>query len=127
MVKEEKGQLSIVIVGPTTSPRMVPYSPAVITQGVRALVGKGNMDEDICEAMKHFGAVFLAAASGCANIHAQSIEEVLNVHWLDLGTTEAIWAVKVKDWGPLIVTIDAHGNNLYLRVVERARERLKTS
>ncbi|TFH28798.1 MAG: fumarate hydratase, partial [Promethearchaeota archaeon] len=32
-----------------------------------------------------------------------------------LGTPEAIWLLEVKEFGPLIVSIDAHGQNLYRR------------
>ena len=35
---------------------------------------------------------------------------------------EALWVFKVKDFGPLVVTIDAEGNNLTEEVIEKAKE-----
>ena len=40
----------------------------------------------------------------------------MGVEWLDLGMPEAMWIFEVEDFGPLIVAIDTHGNNLYERV-----------
>ena len=124
VVGKENDHWEIVNCGPTSSARMNPYSPAVIKVGVRALIGKGSMDEATLEAMQTYGAVFLAAYS-LANIQAQHFEEVLDVHWLDLSSTEAIWVIRIKDWGPLIVALDSHGGNLYSKLTERARQRLK--
>lgn len=123
VVNKKNDKWDIVNCGPTSSARMNPYTPAVIKTGVRALIGKGSMDDATLRAMKTHGAVFLAAYS-LANIQAQHFEQVLGVHWLDLSTTEAIWVVLVKDWGPLIVAMDSHGNNLYSEITQRARERL---
>ena len=123
VVEKKKDKWNIVNCGPTSSARMNPYSPAVIEAGVRALIGKGTMDDATLRAMQTYGAVFLAAYS-LANIQAQHFEQVLGFHWLDLSTTEAIWVVQVKDWGPLIVAMDSHGNNLYSEIAQRARQRL---
>ena len=125
LVQKEEDRWDIVNVGPTTSPRMNPYTPQVIEAGVRVIAGKGSMDDETLKAMQTHGAIFLAPASGCANVHVQHIKELMEVHWLDLGTTEAIWVVKVDQWGPLTVAMDAHGNNLFQKVVIRAKERLK--
>ena len=40
-------------------------------------------------------------------------EEIESVDWLDLGMPEAMWNLKVKDFGPLIVAMDSDGNSLY--------------
>jgi fumarate hydratase class I len=37
------------------------------------------------------------------------------VELLDLGTPEAMWRIRVKDF-PAIVTMDAHGNSLHADV-----------
>ena len=50
---------------------------------------------------------------GCAVLAASRVEEVESVEWLDLGMPEAIWVMRVKDFGPLIVSIDTKGNNLF--------------
>ncbi|RLF27162.1 MAG: fumarate hydratase, partial [Thermoplasmata archaeon] len=56
-------------------------------------------------------------------VAAEAIEKVENVFWLqELGMPEALWVFKVKDFGPLVVTIDAEGNNLTEEVIEKAKE-----
>jgi L(+)-tartrate dehydratase beta subunit len=37
-----------------------------------------------------------------------------------------LWKFRVKEFGPLIVAIDSHGNSLYRRIQERAAERMKS-
>ena len=52
------------------------------------------------------------------------IEEIEEVWWEDL-MPECLWKFRVKDFGPLIVAIDAHGNSLYRQIQDRAAERMK--
>jgi fumarate hydratase subunit beta len=125
LVKKERDKWHIINVGPTTSPRMNPFTPQVIKAGVRIVAGKGSMDNQTLKAMKAHGAIFLAPASGCANVHVQYIKELIEVHWVDLGTTEAIWVVRVDGWGPLTVAMDAHGNNLFQKVISSAEKRVR--
>ena len=124
VTNKKNDKWEIVNCGPTSSARMNPYSPSIIKAGIRVLIGKGTMDDATLKATKTYGAVFLAAYS-LANIQAQHFEEVLNVHWLDLSPTEAVWVIRVRDWGPLTVAMDSHGNNLYAKLTARAQERFK--
>ncbi len=109
IVKDRK----IVAIGPTTSTRMNPYQPKIIKMGVAAIIGKGGMDRKTSDALIEEGAVYLAAVGGCAALYAKSIIKVRNVHWIDLGIPESIWELEVRDFGPLIVAMDSHGENLY--------------
>jgi len=68
------------------------------------------------EACREFGAVYAAFTGGAGALAAKAIKRVLGVEWLDLGMPEAMWIFEVEDFGPLIVAIDTHGNNLYERV-----------
>ena len=34
-------------------------------------------------------------------------------YWRELGMPETLWIFRVKQFGPLIVSIDAHGDNLF--------------
>jgi len=38
---------------------------------------------------------------------------VEDCQWPELGMPEAMWVMRVKEFGPLVVSIDAHGNNLF--------------
>jgi tartrate dehydratase beta subunit/fumarate hydratase class I family protein len=50
--------------------------------------------------------------------------EVLDVYYADLGVTEAVWKLKVLNFGPLLVAIDSRGDSIYETVRVRSRERL---
>jgi fumarate hydratase subunit beta len=66
--------------------------------------------------------VYLAFTGGCAALAAMSIEKVNKVHWLDLGMPEAVWELKVENFGPLVVGIDSHGSDLFTDVRKKALE-----
>jgi len=48
------------------------------------------------------------------------VVKIEGVHWLDLGVPEAVWELEVKDFGPLIVTMDSTGSNLYQEARKRS-------
>lgn len=110
---DEDSGFKMVAIGPTTSTRMNPYEKDVIEMGVKVIVGKGGMDETVAKTLENEGAIYLTAVGGCAALYVDSVKEIANVHWLDLGIPEAIWELKVKNFGPLIVAIDSHGNSLF--------------
>ena len=113
-----------IIIGTTTSTRMDRFSPPLMeTYGVRAFIGKSGLYQNSLDAMERFGACYLAIVGGAAAIETTQIEEVEAVYWPELHP-EAIYQLRVKDFGPLIVAMDAHGNNLYAEVQARTREKL---
>jgi fumarate hydratase subunit beta len=124
-VTEAGGSYRIINIGPTTSARMNRQTPLVIACGVRAVVGKGAMDDKVARSMAERGCVFLAAAPGCALIHAARIRRLVDVKWIDLGTTEAVWILEVDRWGPLTVAMDAAGGNLFQEIASRAKKRME--
>jgi len=74
--------------------------------------------------MKQDGGVYLAIVGGAAALETLQIEEIEQVWWEDL-MPECLWKFRVKNFGPLIVAIDAHGNSLYKNVKAAAAEKLK--
>jgi len=48
----------------------------------------------------------------------------VDVHWLDLGVPEAMWVLEVEDLGPLVVSMDSHGGNLYREVLREASRKV---
>jgi len=118
------GRYEKLSIGTTTSTRMDRFVPGLIEQyGVRAVVGKGGLLEGSVEAMRRLGGVYLAIVGGAAALETLQIEEILDVWWEDL-MPECLWRFRVKDFGPLVVAIDAHGNSLYDRVKRQAAERI---
>jgi len=124
IVKKTEGGEELVVVGPTTSGRMEPYESTLIQRGVRAVVGKGGMGGKTAQALKRYGAVYLAAATGCAVIHAEAVKKIAGVYWRELGMMEAVWALEVDRWGPLTVAMDSRGGNLFRELQRRAAKRL---
>ena len=97
--------------GPTTSYRMDPYAPALLDLGLKGMIGKGARSEDVIEAIKRNKSIYFGAIGGAAALIAKSIVKSEIIAYEDLGA-EAIRKLEVKDL-PLIVVIDAEGNNLY--------------
>jgi len=123
--KRPDGTYEKISIGTTTSPRMDRFVPGLLRQyGVRAIVGKGGLLQPSVEAMQSFGAVYLAIVGGAAALETLQIEEIEQVWWEDL-MPECLWKFRVRDFGPLIVAIDAHGNSLYQKVQDQAAARIK--
>ncbi len=97
--------------GPTTSGRMDAYSPRLLDEGLKIMIGKGNRSAAVIQSMIKNGAVYLAAIGGAGALMAACIEESTLVCWEDLGC-EAVRRLRVKDM-PLTVAIDSEGNDLY--------------
>ena len=98
--------------GPTTSYRMDPYAPALISGvGLKGMIGKGEMGPEVVAAMQKHKAVYLAAVGGAAALIAKSIKKAEVVAYDDLGA-EAIRKLEVEDF-PAIVAQDCHGGNIY--------------
>jgi L(+)-tartrate dehydratase beta subunit len=81
--------------------------------GVKLVVGKGGMGPKTAEGCVASKAIHTVFPGGCAVLAASRVEEVESVEWLDLGMPEAMWVMRVKQFGPLIVSIDTKGNNLF--------------
>ena len=113
----------IIAIGSTTSARMDEYAPLVFKLGVRALIGKGGMGKEGREAVTRFGCVYLAWPGGCAAVGREFFKTV-KVYWEELGMAEAVWELKAKNFGPLIVGIDSTGCSLYDEVLSAARKKL---
>jgi len=104
----------IVSIGPTTSMRMEVHEKEFIKKtGVKLIVGKGGMGPETVEGCAAHKAVHAVFPGGCAVLAASRVEKIERVEWLDLGMPEALWVLRVKDFGPLIISIDTKGNNLF--------------
>jgi fumarate hydratase subunit beta len=97
--------------GPTTSYRMDAYSPRLIAEGLKGMIGKGSRAADVIEAMKKHKCVYFAAIGGAGALIAQCIKKAEIVAYEDLGP-EAIRIMRVEKL-PLFVVNDIRGNDLY--------------
>jgi len=105
----------VISAGPTTSARLDPMQVDFVrATGVRALIGKGGVGEEVAKNLARLGCIYLAFTGGAGALAASQVEEVENIFWEELGP-EAIWVLRVRDFGPMVVAVDLRGNNLFLR------------
>ncbi len=107
-------KFEMVNVGPTTSMRMEKFEYEFTKRtGVRVIVGKGGMGPETARACKDFGAIHCVFPAGNAVVAAVCVEEIVEAQWRDLGMPETLWHCRVKEFGPLIVSIDSQGRNYF--------------
>lgn len=97
--------------GPTTSYRMDAYSPMLLDNGLKGMIGKGGRSDEVIESMKKNKAVYFGAVGGAAALIAESVEKAELICYEDLGA-EAIRKLTIKDF-PCIVVNDINGNDAY--------------
>jgi L(+)-tartrate dehydratase beta subunit len=113
-IPPENPSWEAISVGPTTSMRMESCQEEFLElTGTKLIIGKGGMGAKTAGACRRLGAIHTVFPGGCAVLAAAWITAVKEVHWLDLGMGEAMWILQVRDFGPLIVSIDTAGNNLF--------------
>jgi L(+)-tartrate dehydratase beta subunit len=119
------GKYEKICIGTTTSARMVRFTEGLGAQyGARAICGKGGLPDEAIEPMQRLGMVYFAIVGGAAALETTQIEEIEEVAWEEL-MPECLWKFRVKDFGPLTVGIDSHGNSLFHDVQERAKLKLE--
>ena len=97
--------------GPTTSGRMDAYTPTMLDQGIKGMIGKGSRSKEVVDSMKKNGVTYFAAVGGAAALIAKSVKAYKVLAYEDLGP-EALAELTVEDF-PAIVVIDSEGNNFY--------------
>lgn len=123
--READGELDVLYMNPTTSTRFNTYMPRLIrTFGLRAIGGKGGLDEECARAMRESGCVYLSFPGGLCTLYSQAIREVVTVAWQDFILHYRLVKLRVAGLGPGTVAIDAQGNSLYDGLQARASSRL---
>ena len=102
---------SIGSAGPTTSSRMDPYTPRLLSLGLRGTIGKGERGEEVAEALRRYGAVYFAAVGGAGALLAQHVKRAELIAYPDLGP-EAVYRLYVEGF-PALVAQDAYGGSIY--------------
>ena len=120
IIRKSGDKYDMIAVGPTTSTRMNPYEPQILEMGAGLIVGKGGMDEATIRSSdkyikKH---IFLQLVDVQHYMLNLLLKLIVFIGWI-LGVPEAIWELEVKEFGPLIVTMDSTGGNLYEEVKKR--------
>jgi fumarate hydratase subunit beta len=97
--------------GPTTSYRMDSYSPTLIANGQKAMIGKGKRNQAVKDACQEHKAVYFGATGGAGALIAKSIKSAEVIAYPELGP-EAIRKLEVENF-PVTVVNDSYGNDLY--------------
>jgi tartrate/fumarate subfamily iron-sulfur-dependent hydro-lyase beta chain len=115
VVRKIGNNWDVIAAGPTTSVRMELFEDRFLEAfGTKVVIGKGGMGEKTQAALKRCGAAYTHYTGGAGALAARAIERVESVYWLEeLGMAEAVWILRVNRFGPLLVTMDSAGGNLY--------------
>jgi fumarate hydratase subunit beta len=97
--------------GPTTSARMDMFTPRLLENGLKAMIGKGNRSKAVKEAIIKYQAVYFSSYGGAGALIARSVQKVAMVAYPDLGA-EALLKLEVKDF-PAVVVNDMYGRDLF--------------
>lgn len=133
IVRKKEGdgdEYEMVSIGPTTSMRMEKFEYEFVKKtGVKVIIGKGGMKENTERACLEFGAIHCVFPAGCAVTAAEEVLGIKEHHWDELSMSEMIWACEVREFGPLVVSIDTHGRNLFeenRRIINTRKEEAKS-
>jgi len=97
--------------GPTTSGRMDSYTPRLISEGLKGMIGKGMRSQAAKDAMTECRAAYFAAIGGAGALISKSIKKAETVAYDELGP-EAVFRLEVEDF-PATVINDIYGGDLY--------------
>ena len=97
--------------GPTTAGRMDGFAPRLLDLGLSAMIGKGERDQAVVDAIIRNGACYFAAVGGAGALIARCIQTAEVIAFEDLGC-ESVKRMTVRDL-PLTVAIDSRGNDLF--------------
>jgi L(+)-tartrate dehydratase beta subunit len=112
-----------ICVGTTTSDRMERFTrPLMAQNGVRLVIGKGGLRAESAAAFSELGGAYLAIVGGTAALETTWIEQIEDVDLDDLNP-ESLWKFRIRDFGPLLVAMDSHGQSLYSVVADDAQAR----
>ncbi len=110
--------------GPTTSSRMDSLAGPLFAAGVKATMGKGPRTRGAKDAMRRWGAVYLAATGGAGAMLGARVERAELIAYEDLGP-EALRRLVVRDF-PAIVAVDLAGRDLFEEGPAERRQRMDT-
>lgn len=97
--------------GPTTSGRMDVYSPRLLDLGLAAMIGKGERNKEVCDAIVRNKAIYFCAIGGAGALCAKQIKACEEIAFKDLGC-ESVKRLELSDF-PVVVAVDSHGGNLF--------------
>lgn len=97
--------------GPTTSGRMDKFAPRLLDLGLSAMIGKGERNQAVRDAVIRNKAVYFCAIGGAGALAANCIKSCEVVAFADLGceSVKKLWLDKF----PLTVANDCFGGDIF--------------
>ena len=108
-----KNNLAIGSIGPTTSSRMDVFTPFLLENGLKGMIGKGGRSEAVVNSIEKEKAIYFAAVGGAGALYSGAVTECEVIAFSELGC-ESVKKLTIKDF-PLTVAIDSFGNSLFER------------
>ncbi len=97
--------------GPTTSSRMDVHTPALLDNGLLAMIGKGPRSSKVTQAIKKHGGIYFCAIGGAGALCAKSVQKYEVIAFPELGC-ESVKRLEIKDF-PVLCGIDCRGNSIF--------------
>lgn len=97
--------------GPTTSGRMDVYAPRLLDLGLAGMIGKGERDSAVVDAIVRNRAVYLCALGGAGALACRCIKSLEVIAFEDLGC-ESVKRLVIEDF-PLVVAVDSRGEDIF--------------
>ena len=105
--------LAVGACGPTTSSRMDIFAPLLLDNGVVCMIGKGERNAAVCDAIVRNKAVYLCAIGGAGALASKCIKSCKVIAYDDLGC-ESVKELEFENF-PLTVAVDCSGGNIFDR------------
>lgn len=97
--------------GPTTSYRMDSFSPTMLKNGSKGMIGKGKRNQEVKDACAQYNGIYFGATGGAGALLGKLIKSAEIVAYPELGP-EAVRRLEVENF-PVTVINDTKGNDLY--------------
>lgn len=115
--KKEDGTYDFRAIGATTSMKFNRQTPEIIRKtGVRVIIGKGGMNREVLSAMEECGCVYLSVVGGCSAIYTPHVQDITKEIWPQKSWSKNVLELKLDQFGPMFVAMDAHGNSVFEKV-----------
>lgn len=109
----------------TSSNKFNSLTPEFIQlSGVRAVIGKGGMDDATLAAMEQYGCVYLSIAGGCCAIYTLAAKIADDYEPRIPPTDNQRLKFELENFGPLFVAMDAHGHSVFKERTDCAKQSL---
>lgn len=98
--------------GPTTSGRMDKFAPGLLDLGLAAMIGKGERNQEVRDAIVRNKAIYFCAIGGAGALASKCIKSCEVIAFEDLGC-ESVKKLYIEDF-PLVVANDSKGGDIFI-------------